>query len=279
MFHALAIQCGAPRWQALAATGLLICNPCFTFLSFSFMTEIPFLTAMVAAHLAFAKAEGPREQLWLWLAAALAVIGILIRPFAAMAIVGCVGAMLLYDPRLRGTRALGPRVVDPDDGAVRRGAGGMRGAMDLADGAGAEAVGCCSSTKITSATSSACRWRTTCAPECSGRCCTSARCCRRSRYLQIDDAAMAPRRDGRRRNFRGRDHTHVDGPSAAGDARVQLLRRMAQRAGVARQVRIAFRGSGDWQYVFLMLASFGAAGLLTAFGEISGRSAAAPPRS
>ena len=51
MFHALAIKCGAPRWQALAATGLLICNPCFTFLSFSFMTEIPFLTAMVAALL------------------------------------------------------------------------------------------------------------------------------------------------------------------------------------------------------------------------------------
>ena len=75
MFHALAIKCGAPRWQALAATGLLICNPCFTFLSFSFMTEIPFLTAMVAAHLAFAKAEGPREHMWMWLAAALAVIG------------------------------------------------------------------------------------------------------------------------------------------------------------------------------------------------------------
>ena len=103
MFHALAIKCGAPRWQALAATGLLICNPCFTFLSFSFMTEIPFLTAMVAAHLAFAKAEGRREQLWLWLAAAMAVIGFLIRPFAAMAIAGCVGAMILYDARLRGT--------------------------------------------------------------------------------------------------------------------------------------------------------------------------------
>ncbi len=99
MFHALAIKCGAPRWQALAATGLLICNPCFTFLSFSFMTEIPFLTAMVAAHLAFAKAEGRREQWWLWLCAAAAVIGFLIRPFAAMAIAGCVGAMLLYDAR------------------------------------------------------------------------------------------------------------------------------------------------------------------------------------
>ena len=101
MFHALAIKCGAPRWQALAATGLLICNPCFTFLSFSFMTEIPFLTAMIATHLAFAKAEGRREQWWLWLSAATAVVGFLIRPFAAMAIAGCVGATLLYDAGLR----------------------------------------------------------------------------------------------------------------------------------------------------------------------------------
>jgi hypothetical protein len=103
MFHALAIKCGAPRWQALAATGLLICNPCFTFLSFSFMTEIPFLTAMVAAHLAFAKAEERREQLWLWLAAAMAVISFLIRPFGAMAIAGCAGAMILHGGGLRGT--------------------------------------------------------------------------------------------------------------------------------------------------------------------------------
>ncbi len=97
MFHALAIKCGASRWQALAATGLLICNPCFTFLSFSFMTEVPFLTMLVAAHLAFAKAEEPREILWLWIAAALAVIAFMIRPFGAIAIAGCAGAMLLYN--------------------------------------------------------------------------------------------------------------------------------------------------------------------------------------
>ena len=117
MFHALAIKCGASRWQALAATGLLICNPCFTFLSFSFMTEIPFLTAMVAAHLCFARAEGPRELMWLWLAAVLAVIGFLIRPFAAMAIAGCGGAMILYDTRLRGRnrwdRALWIQMMTP----------------------------------------------------------------------------------------------------------------------------------------------------------------------
>jgi hypothetical protein len=103
MFHALAIKCGAPRWQAMAATGLLVCNPCFTFLSFSFMSEIPFLTALVAAHLAFAKADGARQPLWLWLAAAMAVIAFMIRPFGAMAIAGCAGAMILYDTKLRGT--------------------------------------------------------------------------------------------------------------------------------------------------------------------------------
>ena len=157
MFHALAIECGAPRWQALAATGLLICNPCFMFLSFSFMTEIPFLTAMVAAHLAFAKAEGRHEQWWMWLAAAMSVIAFMIRPFGAMAIAGCVGAMILYEHAAARNTSLGSRAVDQDDGAVRRSAGDMRGGVDLADDTGPEAVGPCSSTKITSATFSSCR--------------------------------------------------------------------------------------------------------------------------
>jgi hypothetical protein len=104
MFHALAQRCGARRWQALAATGLLICNPCFTFLSFSFMTEIPFLALLIATHLAFAKAKGPRANWWLWIAAALAVLGFMIRPFAAMAIAGCSGAILIYDSGWRGSR-------------------------------------------------------------------------------------------------------------------------------------------------------------------------------
>ncbi len=117
MFHALAIECGASRWQAMAATGLLICNPCFTFLSFSFMTEIPFLTMLVAAHLVFARAGGPREDLWLWIAAAIAVIAFMIRQFAAMAIAGCAGAMLLYGagrpPTLRLDRARWLRMYAP----------------------------------------------------------------------------------------------------------------------------------------------------------------------
>src|SRR5271155_1674453 len=106
MFHALALKCGARGWQALAATGLLVCNPCFSFLSFSFMTEIPFLALLVGTHLAFARASGPRAQWWLWLAAALAVIAFLIRPFGAMRIVGCAGAILIHDGGLRGTHRI-----------------------------------------------------------------------------------------------------------------------------------------------------------------------------
>lgn len=107
MFQALALECGAPRWQALAATGLLVCNPCFTFLSFSFMTEIPFVALLVATYFAFAKSGRSRSQLWLWLAAAFAVITFMIRPFGAMAIVGCVGAILIYDGGLNGKPPIG----------------------------------------------------------------------------------------------------------------------------------------------------------------------------
>lgn len=118
MFHALARRCGARPWQALAATGLLIGNPCFTFLSFSFMTEIPFLTLLVGSYLAFARASGPRAQWWLRLAALMAVIDFMIRPFGAMSILGCVGAILIYDSGMPGLRALRDRfsrlLVDSD---------------------------------------------------------------------------------------------------------------------------------------------------------------------
>ncbi|HVN63649.1 MAG TPA: glycosyltransferase family 39 protein, partial [Candidatus Binataceae bacterium] len=95
MFHALARRCGAVRWQAIAATGLLVCNPCFTFLSFSFMTEIPFVAFLIGSFLAFALARGPRKSIWLWIAAAAAVGGFLIRPFAGLAIAGCAGAIVV----------------------------------------------------------------------------------------------------------------------------------------------------------------------------------------
>jgi hypothetical protein len=101
LLHALAMRCGARSWQALAAAGLLICNPCYLFLSFSFMSEISFLAALLGAHFAFAKAEG--RIVWLWLSASLAVVAFAVRPFGGAAILGSIGAIVIYDSvRTRG---------------------------------------------------------------------------------------------------------------------------------------------------------------------------------
>jgi hypothetical protein len=99
ILHTLAMRCGARSWQALAAAGLLICNPCYLFLSFSFMSEIAFLAALLGSHLAFANAEGPKRIAYLWLAAMLALIAFAVRPFGGAAIVGSAGAILLYDAK------------------------------------------------------------------------------------------------------------------------------------------------------------------------------------
>jgi 4-amino-4-deoxy-L-arabinose transferase-like glycosyltransferase len=97
LLYALLIRCGAGRAEAAIASGLLAANPCYLFLSFSFMTDIPFIVLMIAAMLAFAKAEPPSGRLWI--CAALSVAAFMIRPFAAAAIAGLAGATIIYDLR------------------------------------------------------------------------------------------------------------------------------------------------------------------------------------
>jgi hypothetical protein len=97
MLYALATRCGARSWQALAAAGLLICNPCFLFLSFSFMSEVAFLAALLGSQLAFANADGEHQMRWLWLSASLAVVAFAVRPFGGIAILGPVAAILIFD--------------------------------------------------------------------------------------------------------------------------------------------------------------------------------------
>ncbi len=102
VLYTLMRRCGAETAPALLATGLLSCNPCYLFLSFSFMTEVPFLLPLLACHLAFARAdEAPRAQRWLWLAALLAIAAFTVRPFGGAALIGCAGALVLYDRELR----------------------------------------------------------------------------------------------------------------------------------------------------------------------------------
>jgi hypothetical protein len=99
LMYTLATRCGARWWQSLAAAGLLMCNPCYLFLSFSFMSEISFLAALLGSHLAFANAVGKRRIPFLWISAGLALIAFAVRPFGGAAILGAVGAMLIYDQR------------------------------------------------------------------------------------------------------------------------------------------------------------------------------------
>jgi hypothetical protein len=101
ILYGLAIRCGARSWQAIAAAGLLVCNPCYLFLSFSFMSEIGFLAALVGSHLVFATAEGDRQVRARWLSAILAVIAFAVRPFGGAVILGSIGAILIFDaPRV-----------------------------------------------------------------------------------------------------------------------------------------------------------------------------------
>jgi hypothetical protein len=97
MFFMLALRCGARRGEAAFATALIVCNPCFLFLSFSFMTDVPFIAMMVAALLAFSQFESPRGIAWLWAAAALTVGAFLVRPFGGAVAAGCAAAILLFD--------------------------------------------------------------------------------------------------------------------------------------------------------------------------------------
>jgi len=112
MMYALARRCGAQHSSALLATALLVCNPCYLFLSFSFMSEVPFLTLLIGCNLAFACADGARnEGRWIWLAAALGVAAFTIRPFGAAAILGMAIAMLLYERRPSDGRAIARRLI------------------------------------------------------------------------------------------------------------------------------------------------------------------------
>ena len=119
MFHALLRRCGAGRAAAAIATGLLVANPCYLFLSFSFMTDVPFLVLIIGAMLAFAKVERPFATGWLWGCGAALVVAFMIRPFAAIAIAACAVATIIYDLRpfrldrqwlKRAVRALAPFV-------------------------------------------------------------------------------------------------------------------------------------------------------------------------
>ena len=98
-FYLLARRSGADHTNSLLATAILAFNPCYLFLSFSFMTEVPFLAALLAGLLAASTAIQTRSLPMHWLAAALIVIAFLVRPFALAAIPGCALASAFDEAR------------------------------------------------------------------------------------------------------------------------------------------------------------------------------------
>jgi len=94
-FYLLAQRCEATALGAALATALLIVNPCYLFLSFSFMTDVPFVALLIAAHLIFAMAQQRGTTTRLWVCAALLVAAFLVRPFALAAIAGCAATIWL----------------------------------------------------------------------------------------------------------------------------------------------------------------------------------------
>lgn len=111
LFYALSRSCGAQRGSALLASGLLVANPCYLFLSFSFMTEVPFLACLIAGHYAFAAAQQRNETRRMWACAALTVLAFLVRPFALAAVAGYICAVLIF---------AGPAESEAGDGSTRR---------------------------------------------------------------------------------------------------------------------------------------------------------------
>jgi hypothetical protein len=103
LLYYLARRCGAGVGSASAAAALLVCNPCYLFLSFSFMTEVPFIAALLASYLAFAHATAGSRK-WLWLAGFAAAVGFAIRPFTVTAIGGEAAALFIRGRKEREKR-------------------------------------------------------------------------------------------------------------------------------------------------------------------------------
>ncbi|HEY2108052.1 MAG TPA: glycosyltransferase family 39 protein, partial [Candidatus Binataceae bacterium] len=112
-FYLLMRRSGADHENSMLATAILAFNPCYLFLSFSFMTEIPFLTALLASLLAATRAIQTRSTAMHWLAAGLIVIAFLVRPFALAAIPGCALALVFDTMRRQTAPARAIRVLLP----------------------------------------------------------------------------------------------------------------------------------------------------------------------
>jgi hypothetical protein len=103
-------ELGRARSESLIATLVLIANPVFFVLSFSFMTDVPFVSVSNIAFFFIVRGFSRRSSLELWLGCAFGVIGFFIRQIA-IAIPGAVLIYVIFAPSFRTRRYLLPPII------------------------------------------------------------------------------------------------------------------------------------------------------------------------
>jgi len=95
-FYVLLRDVGVSRRDSLIGTALLACHPMFFILSFTFMTDVPFLALLVWYCVALARAVRLRSDGWLLVSSLLACAAMAIR-MEAVLLPGIILLVLLFD--------------------------------------------------------------------------------------------------------------------------------------------------------------------------------------
>jgi len=93
--HLLLRELGVARREARLGTALLAVNPVFFMLAATFMTDVPFVAALLWSSYAFVRALGQRSDRWLAVAVGVACVGAAIRVVAVVTPIAAVLALVL----------------------------------------------------------------------------------------------------------------------------------------------------------------------------------------
>jgi hypothetical protein len=83
-FYGLARSLGTPPWGAMLGTALLAYNPIFVHLSYSFMSDVPFLALMLLSCFCYVWGLQGHGRAWLWIGGVVAGYSFLIRQFGLL---------------------------------------------------------------------------------------------------------------------------------------------------------------------------------------------------
>jgi hypothetical protein len=83
-FYGLARAVGTPPWGAFLGTALLAYDPIFVQLSYSFMTDVPFVALMLLSCFCYVWGLQGHGRAWLWIGGVLAGYSFLIRQFGLL---------------------------------------------------------------------------------------------------------------------------------------------------------------------------------------------------